>query len=127
MVRHTAADHGVVEKIRRPRERVRDASCRAAALRGTRPQDVPASARRKACFASFTNDGIRPKAFGGQQRDLSAPGVFLRRAAILDQGLQTIQVCDSDKEGCAGSHATDPHAARATRIPKGIQMSDLVH
>ena len=53
--------------------------------------------------------------------------LILRRIAIPHERLQTETVGRRDDDGNTRSHASDSHAIGSSGIPRGIQMSDLIH
>src|SRR6516162_8068845 len=78
-------------------------------------------------LAGLAHDRVRAGAFGAQQHDPRPPDVLLRSVAIFDQILKPPPVGESDREGNAGSHAPDSHAASRPGILSRIQMLDLIH
>jgi hypothetical protein len=78
-------------------------------------------------LAGLAHDGVRPDALGAQQHDLRPPYVLLRRVPVFDDSAEPIKVGLCDGERDAGSHAADSHAASASGIPSGIQMSGANH
>ena len=78
-------------------------------------------------LAGFAHDRVRPGPIGGQQYDLRPPNVLLGSVAVLYQAAKPIKVGGRDRNGNAGSHAPDSHAASPTGIPIGILMLDFVH
>jgi hypothetical protein len=78
-------------------------------------------------LAGLAHDRVRADALGAEQHDLRAPNVLLRRVAVFDQSAQPIKVGRRHRNGNAGSHAADSHAASPPGIPTGIQMSDAIH
>jgi hypothetical protein len=68
-------------------------------------------------LAGLAHDRVRADALGAEQHDLRPPNVLLRRVAVFDQSVEPIKVGGRDRNGNAGSHATDSHAPSPPRIP----------
>jgi len=78
-------------------------------------------------LASLVHDRVRGRPFGAQQHDPGAPNMLLWSAPISNQRTKPIKIGGEDGKGNAPSHPPDSHPANQPGIPKGIQMSDLIH
>ena len=78
-------------------------------------------------LARLSHDSIRAEPFSAQQNDPRSPSMLLERVTIADQGTEPIKVGRRDGKGDAGSHRPDSHPANRAGIPKGIQLSELIH
>ena len=78
-------------------------------------------------FAGSPHDLVRADPIGGEQDDLSSPDMLLRGVAIFDESLEPAQIGRRNGHGFSRAHRADSHAPRETGIPKGTQLSDLIH
>jgi len=78
-------------------------------------------------FAGPADDRVGAKPVRAQQDDLGPPDLFLRRVAIPYERLQPEAIGSCNSDGNTSAHAQDSHAIGLKGIPRGIQISDLIH
>src|SRR5665213_1943077 len=78
-------------------------------------------------FARLAHDLVGADAGRAQQHDLGTPDMLMRRVAISRERSQTATISRLEDDGYSGSHAPDSHRSSPSRIPSGIQMSELIH